>query len=397
MRKDRVYIALLVFSILAFVASELLEPEPVNWSDDYTRYETIPFAAKILHEELDAAFPGASISENNETLYVYDAEDSAPRNWIFINSIIRFDPYETEVILERIAAGDQVFIAGPVTGPLADSLNLEYDFFYSIIDSTGFTRDSLELRFYDDRFNANKPWHFNPELTFYYFTSYDSANTVELGGWDRGDMVNFIRTDIGEGSIYLNSTPKTFTNYYLRDPGYAAYAFGALSHLPVKNVIWDEYYKDGRLDTSTPMHVILNTKSLKYAWYVSILSILLFMIFKAKRTQRVIPILRAPENSSLNFARTIGELYLEQGTHKEILEKKLRFFYDYIKTHLRLDTDTIDDKFKTDLAFRSGITKQEAHRLFDLVELSENARNISDSELKLITDNIDQFYKNSQR
>ena len=121
------------------------------------------------------------------------------------------------------------------------------------------------------------------------------------------------------------------------------------------------------------------------------------MIFKAKRKQRVIPIIKSPENSTLNFTKTVGMLYLEQGTHSNILDKKIQFFFDYLKTHLRMDVNQIDDKFNIDLASRSGIDETEVNKLFDLIELTKHSTKISDTELKLVTDSIDNFYKNTQR
>ena len=232
--------------------------------------------------------------------------------------------------------------------------------------------------------------------TFYFITSYDSTRTKELGSFD-GDYLNFVEVQWGDGKFLINTTPYLFTNYYLRTPEYATYAFAALSHLPDRLTIWDNYYKDGKQSMATPMYAILDSEALKYAWFTAVMSVFLFMVFRSKRKQRIIPLLKPPENSSIRFAETIGQLYQEQGSHKEILDKKILFFFDYIKTNLHLDTSEIDEQFRNDVAIRSGIDKKEITRLFDLLELIKNSSKITDSELILLTDQIDQFYKNTQR
>lgn len=396
MRKDRLYIAFLVLSVFVYAAVELAKPEPVDWSPDFTKSEFIPYSSKILYEELDAVFPYSQISENNSNLFdIQEDANRDARNWVFINSSFGFDEYETDVLLQAASAGDHVFLAGIIAGPLGDSLGLRYRFFYSFFDSTS-EKENLHLLFNDPGFNTENGWNLSIKGTFHFITSYDSARTKELGSFD-GDYLNFVEIQWGDGKFLVNTTPFLFTNYYLRTPGYATYAYGALSHLPDRPTVWDNYYKDGKQAMATPMYAILNSEALKYAWFTAVISVFLFMLFRSKRRQRIIPVLKSPENSSIRFAETIGQLYQEQGSHKDILEKKTLFFFDYIKTNLRLDTTEINEQFREDVAIRSGINKQEIIRLFDLLELVKNSQKVTDNELKLLTDQIDQFYKNSQR
>jgi len=396
MRKDKLYIGFLVFAIILYATVEILKPKPINWSNDFTRSSSIPYGAEILYNEMDVLFPNSKIDLNNRSIYsFYDNNSAEPKNWIFINDQLQLDPLETEELLFGAEKGAQVFISGVVTGKLADTLNLKYDYYFSLLDSVS-SEEKQTVSLTDTSINRENDWNLSPKTAFYYISSYDSSKTEELGYWNK-DQVNFIKVKWGKGFIYLNSTPHLYTNYYLRYPELATYAFTTLSYLPIQETIWDSYYKAGRKVAATPMSIILSTEGLKHGWYLAIITLLLFMIFKAKREQRIIPIIDPPKNSSIQFAETIGELYLEQGSHKEILEKKLKFFFEYINQNLRLDISNTDEKFKTDLAFRSGIEKQEILRLFDLIELSGSSQKVSTNELKLITEKIDEFYKKSQR
>lgn len=396
MRKDKLYIAFLIFAVVLYAVVEILKPKPINWSNDFTRSSSIPYGAEILYDELNTLFPNSDISLNDQSIYnFYDDRSISSRNWIFINDQFQFDPLETEELLYSAEQGGQIFISGVIQGKLADTLNLEYDYFYSLMDSVS-NEEQQTVTLADTSINRKDGWGFSKETSFYHITSYDTSKTEELGYWNV-DQLNFVRITWGEGYIYLNSTPHLYSNYYLRNPELATYAFTTLSYLPVQETIWDSYYKAGRKVAGTPMSVIISNNGLKHGWYLAILTLLLFMIFKAKREQRIIPIIKPPINSSIQFAETIGELYLEQGSHREILNKKLKFFYEYVNQHLQLDVSKTDEKFKTDLAYRSGIEKQEIHKLIDLIELSGSSGQVSQSELKLITEKIDEFYKQSQR
>ncbi len=70
MKKERLYIALMLLSISVYVALDLMKPKPVDWSDDFTNQKTIPYASKILFDELETLFPEQNILQNNETVYL---------------------------------------------------------------------------------------------------------------------------------------------------------------------------------------------------------------------------------------------------------------------------------------------------------------------------------------
>ena len=142
---------------------------------------------------------------------------------------------------------------------------------------------------------------------------------------------------------------------------------------------------------------IVSEEYLSWAWFISLSGVLLFMIFRAKRKQRIIPDIEQPKNSSIEFAKTIGSLYLEKGDHKLIADKKIRFFYDYIRSNLGLDTSEIDADTKKDISLRSGIDKAEIDGLFDLIDKISRQDEITQKELKLLTERIDEFYNLSQR
>jgi hypothetical protein len=161
--------------------------------------------------------------------------------------------------------------------------------------------------------------------------------------------------------------------------------------------MWDEYYKIGRLQFSTPMQFIATQPALKWAWFIALAGLLLFLIFGGKRLQRVIPEIAPVSNTSIDFATTIANMYLNAGSHRDILNKKITFFMDYLRTNLRVNTTKMDAYTRQQIAQRSGLALDKINQLVDDLDTVDGMVEVSSRDLKRITDQIDNFYKNTQR
>jgi hypothetical protein len=78
------------------------------------------------------------------------------------------------------------------------------------------------------------------------------------------------------------------------------------------------------------------------------------MIFNAKRKQRIIPIIKPLTNTTVDFTKTIGNLYFQEGNHDTIMEKKIIYFLEKIRQDYLLDTQNLDDDFIKKLHQKSG-------------------------------------------
>ena len=405
-RKEIIYLSTMGIVFLIYLSLQIFGPKPINWSESYSSLDKIPYGGYILKQELRVLSPSNEILINDKPLFQsLNDEFSNPEielNWVFINSGIGFDPYETDLLLQRVSQGDQVFIAASdFFYKFADTLKLETDYEYSPWDSsiTNFevqSPDDFSLSFTNSVLDSAKKWTY-PKLLRRYFISFDSTSTTILGTDNESD-VTFIKVDFGQGAFFLHSNPAVFTNYFLREKEYSDYAFKALSYLPAENrIVWDEHYKVGRRFESSPIKYILANTELKIGWYLTIAGIILFMIFRGKRKQRIIPVIKPPVNSSIEFAKTIGDLYLEKGNHHTIAIKRIDFFLEYIRSNLGLETYKVDDKFISDVSLRSGINESEIEKLFSLIaDIRQNSK-IDTSTLKLLTNRIDWFYNQSKR
>ncbi|MFD2533144.1 DUF4350 domain-containing protein [Gracilimonas halophila] len=398
-KKERTYYILLGVLITLFVVFEILKPKPLDWTESFSAEDKIPYGGFLIHEMLSQTFSEESITTNNSPIFEYSDTLNANKNWIFINTSLNFDPWESKILFSQAEQGTDIFIAARQFGQFfTDTLDLTTSLNNPFLQSGSIlTDDTVTVNFTNPGLKRDGGFSYYRSTTETFIANVDSSLQVTKLGTNHQGNTNFIRIKWGDGNIYFHSNPTLFTNYFVRDKIGADYALTALSYLPDRATIWDEYYKDVRTENNSVVRYVVSEDHLRWAWFLTLSGVVLFMIFRAKRSQRIIPKIEPLKNSSIEFAKTIGDLYLEKGDHKLIADKKIRFFFDYIRTNLGLDTDDIDEHVKKDISRRSGIDEAKVHSLFDLIDLVSTKEEITPKELKLLTERIDEFYKQSQR
>ena len=166
--------------------------------------------------------------------------------------------------------------------------------------------------------------------------------------------------------LLFNTTPQAFSNYYLLKNN-KDYAAGVLSYLDDHNLYYDNYKKSGRVVIDSPMRFVLNQEALKWAYYLSVVGTLIFVLFRAKREQRIIPVITPLENSSVEFARTVGALYYQNKDYGNLVAKKIQFFLADLRQRYFLDTTSLNEKTITHLAAKSGKSIEECKKLVNLI------------------------------
>ncbi|MEJ0057383.1 MAG: hypothetical protein WDN75_18035 [Bacteroidota bacterium] len=116
------------------------------------------------------------------------------------------------------------------------------------------------------------------------------------------------------------------------------------------------------------------------------------MIFESKRKQRIIPIIRPLENTSLEFVGTIGNLYYQRSDHKNIAEKKIIFLFDQIRTRYFLNPNSPGENFISLLAKKAGKGEGQIRKLFDTIARIQEKPSINENELIELNTQIEKFY-----
>jgi len=387
MRKNLKYILPLAAGLAGLILVEWFRPAPLDWSASFSGNDKIPFGSYVLFQMLPEIFPGEMIAV--ATLPIYNTlgdEAGGGRNYLFVNETFAGDELDAKKLLDFAAAGNSVFIAANwFRGRLADTLKLKTDLHVVF-------NDSISINFVNPALLNAADYIYKKQFVSHFFTGFDSSRTVVLGVDNKG-KINFIKTTFGAGEFFLNTAPLAFTNYNMLYRNNAEYVYKALSYLPVQATIWDEYYKAGRRKMQTPLRYVMSQEPLRWAYYVALAGVLLFIFFAGRRRQRLIPVIAPKANTTLVFVETVGRLYFQHGDHKNIAEKKIAHFLDHVRSHYYLKTSPLDQELGEKLAKKSGIEIDAINGLFKKIESVHAKTQIEETELIALNGAIERFYK----
>jgi hypothetical protein len=183
-----------------------------------------------------------------------------------------------------------------------------------------------------------------------------AAPDLEIGGYLNDSLVNFIRFKHGKGRFLLMSTPIVFTNYSMLRPGSMSYLLEILAGLQPGNLYWDAASQapaQDQKEAANPLTYILRQPALAWAWYLLVILSVLWVFFRGKRRQRIIPILAQNENSSYEFIRTIAHLHFKKRNYRGQCGIQMRLFLAQLRERYGFSV-MFDPAFqlpKTDEAF----------------------------------------------
>jgi len=228
-----------------------------------------------------------------------------------------------------------------------------------------------------------------------YFSEFDTSLVQVLGKNEFG-KVNFIRVRYGNGNFFMNTVPLAFTNYYLLNSGNNDYVYKALSHLPVQETFWDDYYKDGNKYNASVFQYILSQRSLKWAYYIILVSVVLFILFYGRRRQRIIPVIPPLTNTTVEFVETVGNLYYQQKDFKNIAEKRISYFLDYLRNKYLIRTGFFDEDTIEKISEKSSLSIGKIKYILREIEKVNHSQKITEVELININYQIEKFYERTK-
>jgi hypothetical protein len=172
----------------------------------------------------------------------------------------------------------------------------------------------------------------------------------------------------------VHTTPLVFTNFFITKPDKLAYASGVFSHLKGENIIWDEYSKapfirNDNKSYDSPLYFILQQPSLKYAWWLFLISVILYILFAAKRTQRTIPVLETKSNTSLEYVHLISSLHYQNGNHLDMARKKMKYFLYFIRSKYGIHAQHFTDDLLGKLSEKSKVNLGDVKKIFERYHL----------------------------
>jgi len=419
----RPYVILTIVALgLYFLFSYLLrEIIPHDWTETYQEESKEPYGTFVTYELLKDFFPDDRLRNIKEKIEKQlPLEQEKKSNYVFVGEAMYFDSSDVKALLGYVEEGNTAFLSSK-TLPFDLMFDLYFeecnDYYwddYTVYEDTMTsmyldhpnlaTDTSYKFRFFNGDEEEDYQWKFIDSI---YFCEKENA-FVQLGTFN-DSLINFARVSYGEGYFYLHTTPLTLTNYHLLEENGLAYTEGLFSHLQEGPIYWDAYSRvseylglrqnqelgsSAPVDSESPLQYILSQRSLTWAWYLFLAMALLYLIFRAKRRQRIIPVLEENKNTSLQFISTIGSLYFIQNDHRKLSIQKMKLFDTFVRDRYHLPTKVHDREFVDRLADRSEVQRNIINRIVLFFNNIKTSNFVSEKTLIELHQAIDQFYKN---
>jgi hypothetical protein len=376
-----------------------------DWTENFKEKEKSPFGNCIIYNEASTLFKNDSVTLLKQNIYDYllfeSVIDSTEiQNYVSIkHSGSKYTNGSTRELLNFVAKGNNVFLA---FNNFRDTLKASLKFTTNNLDKDVYTvkvlkklKGIFELK--NTQFSKTS-FTFDRNIRRNYFLEYNENATTVLGTMEiDGEKVpNFIKIHHGKGAFYLHTQPIAFTNYNLLN-GKEAYAANVLSYLPSAPIIWDPQiksskYADEKEDNTNVFKFFLAHKTLTWFLFVSLIGLLLFMLFNARRKQRPIPIIEPLKNSTVAFTQTIANLYLKEQDHKNLVDKKIAYFLEKVRSKYLLSTANLNADFIEKLAAKSGNKLQKTKYLVNTIIALNKKSECSEEELVVLHKMIENFF-----
>lgn len=378
------------------------------------RNDKIPYGTWYAYNHLSYLFRNAEVTISkgspalNNTLYAsvttndeeeQDTLRSVRSAYLVIGNTMKPDEKEINALFSYIGSGNHVFISALEIGQnLLDSLKLEVPMRSGIFNDD----DSLSLSILHPVDYDSTSFSYPGKAMDNYFSRVDSSITTIVGK-DKEGHPNFVKfTYQGGGSLCLQLAPSAFTNFFLLHKKNKGYYDQALSFLPadITQLKWDDYYRthSNGEDISgnsgfSKLRAFLNHEVLRWAFWLVILLFSIIYVFESKRKQRIVPVIKPLQNTSLDFVKTIGRLYYQRKDNKNLALKMVTHFLDHVRNRYNLRTSQLSEAFEQRLSYKSGCDLQTVKDLLYEVRLMEDKPVITDNELLDFNDKLDKFYK----
>jgi len=372
--------------------------------ETYSKRDKRPFGANIAYRQIEAMYSGNVIRDKRQSfIKTWESISDTAAVYFIVAPGLFVNEEEVDAMMDFVYSGNDLVISAGLFDDLlmkrihANQLfiRLNFDDMPGNMNNTG----AVSVVKPEDRY-----------AYFYYpfqsrFTNIDSSRTKVLGYNDNKEP-NSIVYFHGRGRLFLQCEPRALSNYFLLKDNNYQYLQHVMSFTSTQpeHVYWDDYYHKIRYrkksstddnDFST-FGELKKNPPLMYAFWLALILLLLYILFGGKYLQRVIAQRKPNENTTVTFTETIGRLYLQHRDNKNIADKMITYFNEYIRNTYFLNTNHFNDDFVTVLSRKSGLPKEQVDTLYRSIIATQGTASVTDYQLLSLHEQIQNFYKNKK-
>jgi hypothetical protein len=389
MKKNILFIIViaLLFIIMYWINRE--NPEQFVWNPTYDMNDKQPYGAYAFDKLLETSWEEEYIHsyESVTDLFYYD-EIMKDKNLLILCRQLQMTDSDLEYLLEYIQKGGNALIAADeFSSGLKDSLYffLRDNYFYFLPQNLSLEQARTSVYFYNSSSKDSVQGIAQSMISQYFVLDSIAGKKVYTVAVDSENHPVMLRYKLGEGNLILSCTPLLFTNYAVLNDSIHPFIWQSLAYLKEKPLVRTEHYENDIYDgnSNSAFRYLLSQPSLKWAFYIVLITIILFMIFTAKRKQKPIPVLTSPPNKMLDFVRSISALYLMKNNNADIILKKYIYWGDELRKKYGIDiiNEEHDKTFIRQFSAKTGMPEEDARHLFLELDGIREYTFVSDKEM----------------
>ncbi|PSL29686.1 DUF4350 domain-containing protein [Chitinophaga ginsengisoli] len=399
---------ILVFLILLVFSSRTRKPDGKNIDEkelsqqSFSHKDKSPGGCYVMFKALSHLFyydikpqivtkPFSRTYNKDETLASTDYN-----LYILVADRLYTSAEDAKNMIKFASAGNQLFIASN----RPDSMLLEY--LNITVDDEGIFQSFTNA---DQRYvNRNLA----PDTAFSrkgirggsFVVKMDTSRTTILGT-DAFKRPNFVKVAVGEGAVFLLLQPSTLTNYFLLHKRNIVSLERQLAYtnLYMDHVYWDEFYKYQSFRQSSDFsewEVLMRYPAMRWALWLAVALLLIYMLFESKRRQRIIPEKPVLVNNSLEFVEALGQLYYQQHDNRNLAQKIILQWQEFVRTRYYLNTNSLDNAFAEALSRKAVMPLEQVKDILNSIQQVQSGQVITDEYLQRFYKNIQAFYLNTK-
>jgi len=372
------------------VTQEYIEPE-----ESFFYESDEAFGTSLLASILEEVYGEDHIVPMSEVGSLSLSSKDENKGYFIIGDYVSYDLTELDSLRAFVEAGNHaMFILSSA------DLALDTTVLHSLLwEETG--QDSIiDLTVTSDDREYQLTCHYeyldSIEYRFYsgiHMTHEDSLG-LQVHSRQQEDKVVSISYPYGEGSVYLHSIPYAFSNISLKQEDMIDYVVKVLPLLDIDTLYLDHTYY---MDWSDPrdqnaLQYIMSQPGLKAAYYLTLATLLLFLISRAKRRQKVVPVILHDENTSLEYVQTVSQLYRSHNKHYKLVTHIETIFNEWVNKKYYLKRD--HTKFVDVLAQKSKIEKEKIEKILQQINAAKGNTRFDEYRLINLHKDLHHFYKN---
>ncbi|MDQ8142090.1 DUF4350 domain-containing protein [Chryseobacterium sp. CFS15] len=380
----KIYAVIFIIIMVILALFEVNKKEVTDWRKNFDVNQKSPFGLFVFNKEAKDLFKNNLTKIDVAPYDYYTDKNKKPHNILILESEI--DPESWNKILDEVSKGsDAMIIANRLPKNISDTIGFygskisyENENVLKLTDKK-YQNDFIKL----DKFPSGRGF------------SYIKPNVQILGKTveeNNEDQANFIKATFGKGTIYVHCEPLFLTNYYLLQSGNVKYAQSVFSYLSDRETLW--FVESNTKESSSLLRFILSNPALKYAWWVFLGGLVLFIFFNIKRKQRIVPIIEPLKNTSADFVKSIGNLYLQEGDFHDMMAKKAQYFLNKVRLDLLIDTQNLDEEFAKRLQLKTGKPAEIVNEAIVLIKKAQDPyASVMKEDLARINSLLDEILK----